>query len=196
MSERNLILAQVIFAGALVVVTIGYTYYTARSTEEMKLSREVEVNPVIKPNLDNSSSILVDLHFDNVGKSAARDVKIEWEVGGEEHRIEKQLLRSGEGLRAGVITERGNKKHHIRGFEGVKDELESRDGDNLLRWTISYTNLVGEREVRTGEFDVIEKIDRLFNPILAIDKTDMEETVEGIEEVSDNLEEISDKLDN
>ena len=184
-SELLLTGAQVIFAGALVVVTVGYTYYSARVAEETKLSREIEIEPVIKPNIDVRASTLIALYLDNIGRSAARDVKFTWELGGEKHEFRKQLLRPGENVEFPIIIENDRP---VLNYEKIKENVDSKEGDNKLKWEVYYTNLSGERKNDSGKFDVIESVDGMLSVKFSVREDDIQDIVKKLDEISDKLE--------
>lgn len=164
--------ASVILAGVLAWVTYLYYTETQNHTEEMQKTRELEVNPVLKPTVEWQHGLYLFFAFENIGKGAAKDIEAEWGFKCLDHREDWKapLVTAGQRFSFKLPFEDADTFYTK---EGLEEELG--ENDSYLVFEATY-------------FDVLDKEHQIYEEISILPSLATRKDKEMVNQ--DNLQKI------
>lgn len=150
-------LASLFFSGALVAVTVIYTYFTKKQTEETQQTRKTNVKPSIKAGIDFLGPGNIYFFLENIGKAAAKDVRAEWTIAGITKEWEILVFSPGERYKFLLIVTEDDES--LTGIGDTTEYIEKSNRDSTLEYEVTCQDILNEEKKFSGGFNVLEQIE-------------------------------------
>lgn len=184
--------AQIVLSLALVVVTIVYTYYTARQTGEMSETREVGNQPVVRGGIDNMGPVHLTAVVRNTGNAAAHDVSTGLyfpDTDTEKIEFKTATLLPGEYHEFGFpLKESDEERGFITGFNEIETRITEANSEGVMHVETTCENPFGKSYCYDDEIDVLDVKENLSQILYDDEQTKIRKAVEGIESELGDIE--------
>lgn len=117
---------------------------------------ESQYEPIVKPGIGTHLTALLTVR--NTGKSAAYDVKADWEIGDETGSWRTPFLSAGEQKEFKIIRDNseGGDENYILKYN--LDDYFSKENPSKLRYSVYYKDRFDKEHEEKGEFDIESRI--------------------------------------
>lgn len=186
---------QLLLSGALVGVTVAYTYYTRSQIREMQDNRKTRNKPIIKPTIENRYAVHYFFAIENTGNGAAYNVSAKWWINDEEtaQKWSIPILSSGE--RRVFPLPVGDDVSTQGEIEDVLDKGE------MIDFRVSYDDGLGNSyspETTPDEcveaVDVLETIVSRADASEYVDKDPLSEIASEMDDLTSHIDSINNSI--
>lgn len=192
---------QLAFSVALVLVTVVYTFYTAKQTKEMQASREMSNQPVVKGDIGHLGPVNLLAVVKNTGNGAAHNVSTKLyfdDVDVDPVIFKTPVLAPGEEYEFGFPL-REDDDGFLTGMDQIESLIDEHESRGILHVETTCENAFGDAYCYDDEIDVLDIKENLSQILYDDETTKMRKAVEGIEsnlgDVEDNIsQEYTDAL--
>ena len=174
---------QLAFSVALVLVTVGYTFYTAKQTKEMQASREMSNQPVVKGDIGHLGPVNLLAVVKNTGNGAAHNVSTKLyfdDVDVDPITFKTPVLTPGEEYEFGFPLKEDD-DGFLTGMDQIESLIDEHESEGILHVETTCENAFGDAYCYDDEIDVLDIKENLSQILYDDETTKMRKAVEGIE---------------
>lgn len=175
--------AQIALSLALVAITIIYTYYTARQTDEMSETREINNQPVVRGGIGHIGSDGLTAVVRNTGNAAAHNISTELyfpDTDTENMNLRIATLLPSEYREFGFPLKQSDEPGFITGLDEIDTRLAEADSDGVMHVKTTYENPFGKPYCYNDKIDVLDTKENLSQLRYDDEQTKMRKAVESI----------------